>query len=109
MGVANTTIGRALASALLLAWLSGTPDARATTACSPAALVADVNAANAAGGGTISLAAGCDYLFADGSAGGGSALPVLRGAITIVGNGATLRRDTSLDNAFPTTTRCPSA
>jgi hypothetical protein len=54
-----------------------------------AALVAAVNAANAAGGGTINLASGCHYslLSADNP---GNGLPVVTTRIGVNGNGATI-------------------
>ncbi|SEO29990.1 polymorphic outer membrane protein repeat-containing protein [Actinacidiphila rubida] len=62
--------------------------------CSTAALVAAVKAANARGHGEISLAKRCVYDFtAPYSA--DDATPPIRGAVTIDGNGATLRRGTT--------------
>jgi len=53
------------------------------------ALVAAVNAANAAGGGTINLAAGCHYMLttADNDENG---LPMVTTRVTVNGNGATM-------------------
>jgi hypothetical protein len=57
-----------------------------------AGLVAAVNAANAAGGGTINLAAGCTYSLtsANNMTAGGNGLPVISTPITINGGGATI-------------------
>jgi hypothetical protein len=57
--------------------------------CTQAALVAAINAANAAGGGTINLASGCHYslLSADNP---GNGLPVVTTRISVNGNGATI-------------------
>src|SRR3989440_13029594 len=63
-----------------------------------AGLVAAVNAANAAGGGTISLAPGCTYaLAAAGSSGqlGANGLPIVTTRITIAGAHATITRSSS--------------
>jgi hypothetical protein len=53
------------------------------------ALVAAVNAANAAGGGTINLAAGCHYGLTSAD-NGENGLPVVTTRITVNGNGATI-------------------
>ncbi len=57
----------------------------------PKGLVAAINAANANGGGTISLAGGCTYTLTtrDNSDNG---LPVVTSALTVNGNGATIAR-----------------
>ena len=101
MGLFLARAERAFGSALLLALLvAGAPQARAT-ACSTAALVQDITAANNASGGTLTLAAGCDYAFIDGSANGGvTALPAINKPLTIEGNGATIRRDTASTSRF---------
>ncbi len=53
------------------------------------ALVAAVNAANAAGGGTISLAAGCHYMLTTAD-NGENGLPVVTTRIAVNGNSATI-------------------
>ena len=53
------------------------------------ALVAAVNAANAAGGGTINLAAGCHYGLTSAD-NGENGLPMVTTRITVNGNGATI-------------------
>ena len=63
---------------------------KAHVACSQAALVAAIDAANSNGGGTLELARGCDYkltLSPDGSENG---LPAITTAITIRGDHATI-------------------
>ena len=57
-------------------------------------LIAAVNAANTAGGGTINLAFGCTYTLttADNPTDGGNGLPVVNTAITINGRGSTIAR-----------------
>jgi hypothetical protein len=63
-----------------------------------AGLIAAVNAANAAGGGTISLAPRCTYtLTAVGSSGplGPNGLPIVRTRITIAGSHSTITRSSS--------------
>ena len=59
-----------------------------------AGLVAAINAANAAGGGTISLAPRCTYTLtaADNNSFGGNGLPVITTPITIAGAHATIAR-----------------
>jgi len=54
-----------------------------------AALVAAINAANSAGGGTINLAAGCDYALTTAD-NGENGLPVVTTRIGVNGNGATI-------------------
>ena len=53
-------------------------------------LVAAINAANSAGGGTINLAAGCTYELTTVDNSGENGLPVVATAITINGKGATI-------------------
>ncbi|MDQ6778187.1 MAG: hypothetical protein M3071_18675, partial [Actinomycetota bacterium] len=70
-----------------------------------AGLAADVANADANGGGTITLTAGCNYSFAAPYANTGSqdlanwfgptALPAIASSITIAGNGATISRSTA--------------
>jgi hypothetical protein len=55
----------------------------------PTALVAAINAANGAGGGTVNLAAGCHYLLTTAD-NGSNGLPVVTSAISVNGNGATI-------------------
>lgn len=57
-----------------------------------AGLVAAVDTANAAGGGSINLAAGCTYSLAtrNNTAFGGNGLPVVAAPITLSGKGATI-------------------
>lgn len=54
-----------------------------------AALVAAINAANSAGGGTINLAAGCDYALTNPD-NGENGLPIVMTPISVNGNGATI-------------------
>src|SRR5215475_467201 len=57
--------------------------------CSTAALVAAINAANSAGGGTLNLAAGCHYSLTTPD-NGENGLPVVTSQIAVNGNGATI-------------------
>ena len=57
--------------------------------CTQAALVGAINAANAAGGGTINLTQGCDYALTSVD-NGGNGLPVVTTRISVNGNGATI-------------------
>jgi hypothetical protein len=68
---------------------SGAAAVSVNVPCSVTALVAAINAANAGGGGTVSLAAGCDYALTapDNSENG---LPVVTSRISMNGNGATI-------------------
>jgi hypothetical protein len=62
-----------------------------------AGLVAAINAANAAGGGAISLAPRCTYTLtaADNNSFGGNGLPVITTPITIAGANATIARSSA--------------
>ena len=57
----------------------------------PRGLVAAINAANASGGGTISLAGGCSYTLTTQN-NPSNGLPVVTGSITINGGGSTIAR-----------------
>jgi len=57
--------------------------------CSTAALVAAINTANSAGGGTLNLAAGCHYSLTTPD-NGENGLPVVTSQIAVNGNGATI-------------------
>ena len=57
--------------------------------CTQAALVGAINAANAAGGGTINLTQGCDYALTSVD-NGGNGLPVVTTRISVNGNSATI-------------------
>src|SRR6516225_1769980 len=57
--------------------------------CTQQALVAAVNAANAAGGGTINLTGGCTYALTSAD-NGENGLPVVTTQIGLNGNGATI-------------------
>ncbi|CAN3983295.1 Probable extracellular nuclease [Kitasatospora purpeofusca] len=72
--------------------------AQAAVACNEGALVAAVNAANAAGGGNIALATNCTYTITaphsnDGE--GPNALPVITTAITLTGDTDTIARSSA--------------
>ena len=77
-------------AALLLGFSASAVASSATVPCTgQAALVAAVNAANAAGGGTINLAAGCHYVLTTAD-NGENGLPVITTPIAVNGNGATI-------------------
>ena len=57
--------------------------------CNQAALVAAINAANTAGGGTVNLTAGCDYALTTAD-NGENGLPIVTTGISVNGNGATI-------------------
>jgi hypothetical protein len=71
----------------------------ATVPCSETALVSAVNAANAAGGGTITLTAGCTYSLTSSHGNDGTngpdGLPVITTPITFEGNANTLTRSST--------------
>jgi hypothetical protein len=66
--------------------------AAVAVACSEQALVNAIDAANAAGGGTLNLAAGCTYTITVPHGGPGNGLPVITTAITFEGTNTTIRR-----------------
>src|SRR5262245_44327134 len=76
-------------------WLGVAPDARGqvyNVGCDVDDLVEVVSLVNA-GGGTLSLDEGCDYVFiSPASEGDDSALPTITGTVEIFGNGARLIR-----------------
>jgi hypothetical protein len=80
-------------AALLLTGLLTAAPAQAAAGgpvpCSPDALRAAITAANAAGGGTINLAAGCTYALTSAD-NGENGLPVVTTRIGVNGNGATI-------------------
>ena len=63
---------------------------KANVACSQAALVAAIDAANSAGGGTLNLAHGCDYQLTVSPDSSENGLPAITTPITIRGNHATI-------------------
>ena len=83
----------AVVAAVLVLLTSGVAPAAAKAAgavpCTQDALVAAINAANAAGGGTIDLTAGCDYALTTAD-NGENGLPVVTTRIAVNGNGATI-------------------
>ncbi|WP_447031052.1 right-handed parallel beta-helix repeat-containing protein [Streptomyces hypolithicus] len=73
--------------------------AQAAVACNETALISAVNAANAAGGGNVVLAAGCTYTITgshSSDSDGPNALPVITTAITLTGSNNIITRSTSL-------------
>jgi hypothetical protein len=66
--------------------------AAVSVACSERALVSAIDAANAAGGGTLNLAAGCTYSITSPHGGPANGLPVITTAITFEGTDTTIRR-----------------
>src|SRR5690242_10707244 len=63
---------------------------KTNVACSQAALVAAIDAANSGGGGTLKLAHGCDYQLTTSPDSSANGLPAITTAITINGNHATI-------------------
>ena len=85
--IAATGVGALVALAALSAGASA--GGSSTVPCTQAALVAAINAANSAGGGTVNLAAGCDYALTTAD-NGENGLPVVTTRISVNGNGATI-------------------
>ena len=86
-------LGACTAAAALVAATAAGAATSVNVACSDSAgLIAAVDAANAGGGGTINLAAGCTYALTamDNHDFGPTGLPVVVSAITINGKGATI-------------------
>ena len=81
VGLAAVMLAAPTAALAAPAWGSGP--------CTQAALVASVNAANAAGGGTINLARGCHYRLTAAD-NGENGLPVVTTRISVNGNNATI-------------------
>ena len=81
------------ATLLLAGFLAAAPAAQAwagtTVPCKTGKLIAAINAANTAGGGTISLAWGCHYALTSAD-NGENGLPVITTRITVNGNHATI-------------------
>jgi hypothetical protein len=76
---------------LLVAAASAKPPAPpVNVACGQDALVAAINAANSAGGGTLNLAHGCDYQLTTSPDDSENGLPAITTAIKINGNQATI-------------------
>ncbi len=67
--------------------------AETVVGCDTAALIAAIDSANSAGGGTLELSSGCTYTLTQPSTPNGpNGLPPITTAITIHGNGATITR-----------------
>src|SRR6266508_147517 len=98
--------GAALLSVLLICevlLIPARPTAYAagfTIGCGDSAgLIAAINTTNSAGADTITLAAGCTYTLTavnNNGVNGPNGLPVLAGALTINGNGATIARSAAV-------------
>lgn len=67
-------------------------EAAVAVACTEIALVNAINAANAVGGDTLNLAAGCTYTITAPHGGPANGLPVITTAITFEGTNTTIRR-----------------
>jgi hypothetical protein len=78
-----------LAAGVTALGLGSASFAASNVPCSTAALVAAINAANSAGGGTVNLAAGCHYSLTTPD-NGENGLPVVTSRITVNGYGATI-------------------
>jgi hypothetical protein len=93
------TAGLVAVASLLGLASSGQASPSANVPCSASALIAAINAANAAGGGTISLARDCTYQLSGIDNGnpntGDNALPVVKTTITINGRNTSIADDGS--------------
>jgi hypothetical protein len=85
------------AGSSLPASADGTPVTAPATPvpCDTADLIAAIKDANAAGGGSLDLAAGCTYTLDSPQPGTTDGLPPINSPITINGNGATITRSTA--------------
>jgi hypothetical protein len=87
-----TVVAAAITTALPMA-------AQAAVACNETALIAAVNAANAAGGGNVVLTPGCVYTLTTPhaiGANGPDGLPIITTVITLTGNNNIITRSTAL-------------
>jgi hypothetical protein len=92
--ISTTRIAVTTAGAAIVALLWVTAASAATVINVPCGdqvdLVAAINAANSAGGGTLNLAARCDYALTSVDNSGENGLPVVTTPIAVNGNGATI-------------------
>ena len=79
-----------LSAAVASAKKPGPHGPKANVSCNQAALVAAIDAANTAGGGTLNLAHGCDYQLTVSPDSSANGLPAITTSITIRGNHATI-------------------
>jgi hypothetical protein len=91
--VGGTVVALVVAGVVTLIGAAPASAATVNVACTPAALVNAITAANGTTGTVLNLASKCDYHYsvANNEIDGRNALPVIRTSMTIVGNGATLR------------------
>jgi hypothetical protein len=89
------------AAILVAGFLAAAPAqaAAGSVPCSPGALIAAITAANAAGGGTINLTAGCAYHLTSAD-NGENGLPVVTTRIGVNGNGATIAGNNTTFRVF---------
>jgi hypothetical protein len=95
-------LARALTGATILAAVAAVclpSAAQAAVACNETALVAAINAANAAGGGNVVLTPLCTYTLSTSHASGSNGpdgLPIITTVVTLTGNQNTITRSTGL-------------
>lgn len=75
--------------------MAGAAPKSSSVTCTQSALVAAINAANAAGGGTVNLTSGCVYSLTTAN-NGENGLPVVTTPIALNGNGATINGTTTV-------------
>ncbi len=84
--------------------------AAATISCSTSSLISAISAANStSGGGTVSLASSCTYVLTQSnntSYYGNTGLPLITGKVTVIGNGATIERASSLQCTASSSAGC---
>ncbi|WP_158718063.1 hypothetical protein [Streptomyces sp. NRRL F-2664] len=73
---------------------------RISVACNEAALVAAINSANNDGGGTIDLAARCNYVITTNHGGAEDGLPAITSPVVINGRDATIIRSSAAETQF---------
>jgi hypothetical protein len=88
--LAVATAGLVIVALLSVTSASAAPSVMKVPCSGQAALVAAINAANSAGGGTLHLAEGCVYDLTSVDNGGENGLPVITTAIKVVGHDATI-------------------
>jgi hypothetical protein len=94
---AGTVASAGVAAAAVVISVPCSPAARGG---GPAGLIAAINSANARGGGTIDLAAGCTYSLGPKADNDSDGLPLVRTAITLNGNSSTVARSQAAGTAL---------
>lgn len=91
-------VGAIVSGAAVSSLVAPTVASAAVALCSTPSLIAGIKAANITpGGGTVSLASGCAYTIttANNATDGPTGLPAITGAVTLIGNGASIARSSA--------------